>query len=170
MSEHLVDDVEERVSKIKLLLMDCDGVLTDGRLYYGENGEELKVFNVKDGQGIANWHAKGFVSGIISGRNTRMVERRASELGIKYVKQGSKDKIKDLEHILRESGIAASETAFIGDDVPDIPIMKLVGLAVAVADADQNLFQFAHLKTNSNGGLGAVREVIDLLLNIKVEK
>jgi 3-deoxy-D-manno-octulosonate 8-phosphate phosphatase (KDO 8-P phosphatase) len=167
MSEYLVNDVEERAAKIKLLLMDCDGVLTDGRLYFNESGEELKVFNVKDGQGIANWREKGFITGIISGRSSIMVERRAEELGIMFVKQGSKDKIKDFEDILAKSGVSAEETAYIGDDIPDIQIMKLVGLAVAVADADKTLFEFAQLKTNKDGGFGAVREVTDLLLKIK---
>jgi 3-deoxy-D-manno-octulosonate 8-phosphate phosphatase (KDO 8-P phosphatase) len=167
MSEHLADNVEERAAKIKLLLMDCDGVLTDGRLYFTENGEEIKVFNVKDGQGIADWHEKGFISGIISGRNSKAVERRANELGIKYVKQGSKDKIKDFEDILTDSDVTNDETAYIGDDLPDIQILKLVGLAVAVADAEKELFEHSHIKTNKDGGYGAVREVIDFMLKTK---
>jgi 3-deoxy-D-manno-octulosonate 8-phosphate phosphatase (KDO 8-P phosphatase) len=170
MSEYLVNDVEERAAKIKLLLMDCDGVLTDGRLYFNEKGEELKVFNVKDGQGIVNWHKKGFITGIISGRSSIMVERRAKELGIKFVKQGSEDKIKDFEDILAKSGVSAEETAYIGDDIPDIRIMKLVGLAIAVADADKTLFEVAHLKTSKDGGFGAVREAVDLALKIKSVK
>jgi 3-deoxy-D-manno-octulosonate 8-phosphate phosphatase (KDO 8-P phosphatase) len=170
MSEHLADNVEERAAKIKLLLMDCDGVLTDGRLYFTENGEEIKVFNVKDGQGIADWHEKGFISGIISGRNSKAVERRANELGIKYVKQGSKDKIKDFEDILADSDIFAEETAYIGDDLPDIQILTLVGLAVAVADAEKKLFEHSHIKTNKNGGNGAVRETINFILKTKLLK
>jgi 3-deoxy-D-manno-octulosonate 8-phosphate phosphatase (KDO 8-P phosphatase) len=167
MSEQLVDNVEERAAKIKLLLMDCDGVLTDGRLYFTENGEEIKVFNVKDGQGIVTWHEKGFISGIISGRTSKAVERRANELGIKYVKLGSKNKVKDFEEILEDSDISAEETAFIGDDSPDIQILKLVGLSVAVADAEKTLFEYSHMKTSKDGGYGAVREVIDFILNTK---
>jgi 3-deoxy-D-manno-octulosonate 8-phosphate phosphatase (KDO 8-P phosphatase) len=167
MSEHLVDNVEERAAKIKLLLMDCDGVLTDGRLYFTESGEEIKVFNVKDGQGMANWHEKGFVSGIISGRKSKAVERRANELGIKYVRLGSKDKVKDFGRVLAESNVSAEETAYIGDDLPDIPVLKLVGLAVSVADAEKILLEHSHLKTSKDGGYGAVREVIDFILNIK---
>jgi 3-deoxy-D-manno-octulosonate 8-phosphate phosphatase (KDO 8-P phosphatase) len=170
MSEHLADNVEERAAKIKLLLMDCDGVLTDGRLYFTENGEEIKVFNVKDGQGIADWHEKGFISGIISGRNSKAVERRANELGIKYVKQGSKDKIKDFEDILADSDVTNDETAYIGDDLPDIQILKLVGLAVAVADAEKELFEHSHIKTNKDGGNGAVRETINFILKTKLLK
>jgi 3-deoxy-D-manno-octulosonate 8-phosphate phosphatase (KDO 8-P phosphatase) len=167
MCEHLVDDVEERAAEIKLLLMDCDGVLTDGSLYFSENGEEIKVFNVKDGQGIVNWQEKGFFTGIISGRSSKMVERRANELGITFVKQGSKDKIKDFAEILDKCGVNPSEAAYIGDDLPDIPLLKLVGLAVAVADADESLFEFAHLKTSKYGGCGAVRELIDHMLKFK---
>jgi 3-deoxy-D-manno-octulosonate 8-phosphate phosphatase (KDO 8-P phosphatase) len=167
MSEYLVNDVEERAAKIKLLLMDCDGVLTDGRLYFSENGEELKVFNVKDGQGIASWHENGFVSGIISGRSSKMVELRAKELGIRYVKQGSKDKIKDFEDILADLGLSREETSYIGDDIPDISILKLVGLAVTVADSDERLLEFVHLKTYKQGGFGAVRELIELMLRTK---
>jgi 3-deoxy-D-manno-octulosonate 8-phosphate phosphatase (KDO 8-P phosphatase) len=170
MSEHLVDNVEERAAKIKLLLMDCDGVLTDGRLYFTENGEEIKVFNVKDGQGIANWHEKGFISGIISGRTSKAVERRANELGIKYVKLGSKNKVKDFEEILADSNVSAEETAYIGDDLPDIQMLKLVGLAVAVADAENTLFEYCHIKTSKDGGYGAVRETTDFILNTKLLK
>jgi 3-deoxy-D-manno-octulosonate 8-phosphate phosphatase (KDO 8-P phosphatase) len=167
MSEYLVNDVEERAAKIKLLLMDCDGVLTDGRLYFTENGEEMKVFNVKDGQGIANWHEKGFISGIISGRSSKMVEKRASELGIKFIRQGSKDKIADFEDIMNKSGLIAEEIAYIGDDLPDIHLLKLVGLGIAVADSSELLFEVSHVKTNNDGGYGAVREVTDLILKIK---
>lgn len=170
MSEHLVDNVELRVLKIKLLLMDCDGVLTDGRLYFNEHGEEFKVFHVKDGQGIVNWHENGFQTGVISGRNSKTVERRANELGIKYVMQSSKNKVIDFREILAKSNVTAEETAYIGDDIPDIKVMKLVGLAVAVADANEALFEYAHIKTSKDGGLGAVREVIELMLKIKSKK
>jgi 3-deoxy-D-manno-octulosonate 8-phosphate phosphatase (KDO 8-P phosphatase) len=170
MSEYLVNDVEERAAKIKLLLMDCDGVLTDGRLYFTENGEEMKVFNVKDGQGIVNWHENGFISGIISGRKSKMVKRRANELGIQFVRQGSKDKIRDFKEILAKSNLKAEETAYIGDDIPDIKLMNIVGLSVAVADSHEQVFDFAHIKTNKNGGSGAVRETADLILKIKLKK
>src|SRR5690242_19610848 len=121
---------------IKLLLMDCDGVLTDGRLYFSARGEELKVFHVRDGQGLALWHQAGFESGIISGRDAGdIIRKRADELGIKYVYVKSSDKIADFEKIIADAGVAPDEVAFVGDDIGDLGLMERVGLAVAVADA-----------------------------------
>ncbi len=167
MSERLDNELIKRAKKIKLLLMDCDGVLTDGSLYFNQNGEELKVFNVKDGQGIVDWHKKGFISGIISGRNSKIVERRANELGIKLIKQGSRDKLADFEDILEETNLTAEETAYIGDDTPDIPLLKTVGLSATVANAAQEVFPNVHFITKIKGGKGAVRELTDLLLLAK---
>ncbi len=161
-------DIRERARKIKLLLMDCDGVLTDGKLYYSANGEELKVFHVRDGQGLVFWHQAGFRSGIITGRKSKILEIRATELGIHFIKQASKDKTKDFEMILDEAEVSADEVAFIGDDLVDLVLFEKVGFSAAVADAVKPLFAKAHYITNSNGGLGAVREVIDLLLNSKL--
>lgn len=165
MSERkLNEELITRARKVKLLLMDCDGVLTDGRLYYSERGEELKVFHVRDGQGLVNWHQAGFRSGIITGRNSRILETRANELGINFIKQASKDKIKDFESILLEADLSGDEVAYIGDDLVDMVLFEKVGLSIAVADAIKILFSKANYITNLNGGLGAVREVIDLLL------
>lgn len=147
--------------------MDCDGVLTDGRLYFGPTGEELKVFHARDGQGIVDWHEAGFRSGIISGRNSPIVEMRAKQLGIEFVKQSRNDKAAALAEILGESGASAEETAFIGDDTPDIKVFKLVGLSAAVHDGHDSVKEAAHLTTKADGGCGAVREVIDLLLEAK---
>lgn len=158
----------ERAKKIKLLLMDCDGVLTDGRLYFSESGETLKVFHVRDGQGIVSWHKAGFMSGIISGRNSKIVERRATELGISYIRQSSQDKLFDFEDILEETGLSPDQVAYIGDDIPDIPLLKAVGFSVAVADAAEEVFADVHYITKNKGGNGAVRELCDLLLNSKV--
>jgi 3-deoxy-D-manno-octulosonate 8-phosphate phosphatase (KDO 8-P phosphatase) len=163
-------DLVERAKKIKLFLMDCDGVLTDGRLYFGANGEELKVFDVKDGQGIVNWHKAGFISGIISGRNSKIVERRANELGIKYIKQGSIDKLADFEDILEKTNLSKEEVAYIGDDTPDIPLLEEVGFSVAVADAVEEVINNAIYKTINKGGYGAVRNVIDYLLKLKQQQ
>ncbi len=161
-------DLNERAKKIKLLLMDCDGVLTDGRLYFTENGEVIKVFNVRDGQGLANWHDAGFRSGIITGRNgKKILEARASELGIHHIKVRSQNKARDFEDILQSENLNADETAFIGDDIGDIVLLKKVGFAVAVCDAASEILPFVHHKTKANGGCGAVRELIDLLLNAK---
>ncbi len=160
-------EVIEKAKKIKLLLMDCDGVLTDGKLYFTENGEEIKVFHVRDGQGLAMWHAAGFRSGIITGRNSKIVEKRATELGVSFVKQGSKNKVICFEEILAEVKVSLEEIAFVGDDVQDIVIFEKVGLPIAVADAVEDVFPYIIYKTNSAGGFGAVREVIDLLLQAK---
>ena len=166
--QSLSEDVLQRAKKIKLFLMDCDGVLTDGRLYYSENGEEMKVFHVRDGQGLVLWHKAGFRSGIISGRNAKKIlERRATELGIHYIKACSLDKAKDFEDILQDAKVASEEVAYIGDDIGDICLMEKVGLPIGVADAVSELDSYIIYKTKSKGGFGAVREVADLLLSAK---
>jgi 3-deoxy-D-manno-octulosonate 8-phosphate phosphatase (KDO 8-P phosphatase) len=155
-------------SNIRLLLMDCDGVLTDGRLYYSEEGEALKVFNVRDGQGIVSWHAAGFESGIISGRDAgEIIRKRADELGMKYVQTCSRDKVADFHEIIAEAGVTSDETAFIGDDIGDLELMKLVEFPIAVADAVDEVKAAAHIVTKAKGGCGAVREAIDILLTGK---
>lgn len=161
-------DVLERAGKVKLLLMDCDGVLTDGRLYFTENGEAMKVFHVRDGQGLALWHKAGFLSGIITGRDAqKIIESRAAELGIHYIKVRSQDKAKDFEDILKGAKISSEEVAYIGDDVGDICLMEKVGLPIAVADAVSDVFPYIIYRTEKPGGFGAVREVTDLLLFAK---
>lgn len=161
-------DLTGRAAKIKLLLMDCDGVLTDGKLYYTESGEVMKVFNVRDGQGLVSWHKAGFRSGIISGRDARIIlEKRATELGIDYIKACSLDKARDFEDILQDAKVVPEEVAFIGDDIGDICLMKKVGLPIAVADAVSELDSYIIYKTKAKGGFGAVREVTDLLLKAK---
>jgi 3-deoxy-D-manno-octulosonate 8-phosphate phosphatase (KDO 8-P phosphatase) len=150
---------------VKLLLLDCDGVLTDGRLYFTAGGEEMKVFDVKDGQGLVSWHNAGFISGIISGRKSDIVDVRARELGIKFVHQGAEDKTQAFLAILAEAYISdPREVAYIGDDIGDIPLLRKVGLPVAVADAMPGVKEAAAFVTKAKGGRGAVREVIDLLL------
>ncbi len=161
-------ELAERARKVKLLLMDCDGVLTDGRLYFSANGEELKVFNVKDGQGIVSWHKAGFISGIISGRDSSIVNKRATELGISHIRQGSRDKTQCFAEILKEENISEDEVAFIGDDIGDIDLLKIVGFPVAVADAVEDISAFVIYKTKAKGGYGAVRELVDLLLDLKI--
>jgi len=151
--------------EIRLLLMDCDGVLTDGRLYFSARGEEMKVFDVRDGQGIVSWHKAGFRSGIISGRVAgNIIQRRADELGIEFVRVNSSDKVSDFEEIILSLGIEAKTVAYIGDDVGDVELMKRVGFAVAVADAVEETKAAAAYVTKAKGGRGAVREVIDMLL------
>lgn len=148
--------------------MDCDGVLTDGRLYFSKDGEVMKVFNVRDGQGIVSWHKAGYQSGIISGRDAeQIIQARAGELGIKYVRSCSQDKVQDMEEIAADAGRTIDEVAFIGDDVGDIDVMRSVGFSVAVGDAVDDVKAIASYTTNSRGGHGAVREVVDLLLSAK---
>lgn len=159
-----IADVERRARRIKLLLMDCDGVLTDGRLELLENGDEQKTFHARDGQGISLFHRAGLKTGIISGRTSSAVERRARDLSMSYVRQYARDKIKALEEIMAEAGVSLDECAYIGDDVADIPVMLRVELAVAVADAVVETKQAAHYITELKGGHGAVREVCDLIL------
>ncbi|MDI1241824.1 MAG: HAD hydrolase family protein [bacterium] len=149
---------------IKLLLLDCDGVLTDGRLYFSAAGEELKVFDVQDGHGIVSWIRAGRKMGIISGRTSPIVNRRAAELGIQFVKQGVSDKLASAREIWEETGLAPSETAFVGDDLPDLELMETCALGIAVANAIAPVMELADRVTTRIGGRGAVREVIDMLM------
>src|SRR5215813_11639043 len=157
------NSLERRASRIKLLLMDCDGVLTDGRLMLLDGGDEQKRFNVRDGLGLELWHRAGLKSGIISGRNSRAVERRAKELKMDYVRQGSQDKIRAFEEIINLAGVSDDQIAFIGDDLNDIPLMRRSELAIAVSDAAAEAQEAAHYITASLGGNGAVRETIELI-------
>ncbi|MBC7797224.1 MAG: HAD-IIIA family hydrolase [Pyrinomonadaceae bacterium] len=158
------EDIKKRASKIKLLLMDCDGVLTDGKITLLPNGDEQKTFNVRDGLGIVSLHKAGIQTGIISGRSSSVVERRAKELGIKFLQQGHHHKTAAFEQILREAEMTAEQTAYVGDDFVDIPILKLVGLAIAVNDAVDEVKENGHYITKTTGGNGAVREICDLIL------
>lgn len=162
-------EIRVRARKVKLLLMDCDGVLTDGRLYFAETGESLKVFHARDGQGIVDWQKAGFRSGIISGRSSKIVDLRAEQLGIEFVLQGRGHKLSAVNEILAAANVAADEVAFIGDDTPDAEVFPVVGLAVAVGDAHDAVKAAAHYVTQLGGGCGAVREVIDLILAAKMD-
>jgi 3-deoxy-D-manno-octulosonate 8-phosphate phosphatase (KDO 8-P phosphatase) len=156
--------IERRASRIKLLLMDCDGVLTDGRLWLTEDGDEQKSFNTHDGLGLSLLHRGGLKSGIISGRTSKTLTRRAEELGVEFVRQGDPDKIEAFEQVLRQAGVDENEVAFVGDDLTDIPIMQRAELSVAVANAVEETRSVAHYVTRAKGGQGAVREVIELIL------
>jgi 3-deoxy-D-manno-octulosonate 8-phosphate phosphatase (KDO 8-P phosphatase) len=162
-----MDAVLERARRIRLLVLDVDGVLTDGRLYLSASGEEFKVFHVRDGSGIVAVRRAGIEVAIISGRDCGAVVRRAEELGIRHVRQGVADKGADLDALLGELGIAADEAACVGDDTPDAPLLQRAGLAIGVADAHPALLAAAHWVTQAKGGRGAVREVCDLLLSAR---
>ena len=157
-------EIERRAARLKLLLMDCDGVLTDGRITLLGDGDEQKSFHTRDGHGLVLLHRAGLQSGIISGRTSSAVERRALDLGIRFVRQGTWNKIEDFAEVLREAGVAESEVAFVGDDVTDIPLMRRAGLAFAVADATDETRAAAHYVTRMPGGFGAIREICELIL------
>ncbi|MBI4378015.1 MAG: HAD hydrolase family protein [Nitrospinae bacterium] len=159
--------VVKKAKRIKLLIMDVDGVLTDGRIVIDDRGRELKFFDVKDGHGIALAHRAGLITAIISGRNSGVVDIRAKELGIKIVYQNSIDKIKSYESILKKTGLKDGDVAFIGDDIVDLPLMRRVGLSIAVADAVSNVKDAADMVTEKKGGRGAVREAIEFILDAK---
>jgi len=157
-----------RAKAIRLLLLDVDGVLTDGRLYYGNNGEELKAFNIQDGLGIKLLQRNNVQVGIITGRSSELVARRASELGIKLIVQGREDKLTALEETLdavsEESRLQMEQIAFLGDDLPDVAVIRRVGLGVAVANAREFVVENAHCQTTAKGGHGAVRELAEMIL------
>jgi 3-deoxy-D-manno-octulosonate 8-phosphate phosphatase (KDO 8-P phosphatase) len=157
-------EVMRRAGRLKLLLLDCDGVLTDGRITLVEGADELKSFHTRDGHGLVLLHRAGLRTGIISGRTSSAVERRARDLGVRFVRQGELDKITAFEEVLREAAVEESEVAYVGDDVVDIPLMRRSGLAVAVADATDETRAAAHYVTRLPGGFGAVREVCELVL------
>lgn len=160
-----MDSVLERAKRIRLLVLDVDGVLTDGRLYLSADGEELKVFHVRDGSGLVAVQRIGVTVAIISGRDSPAVARRAGELGIRHVYQGVSDKGAQLDRLAAELAVTLEETACVGDDTPDAPMLRRAGLAIGVADAHPALLAAAHWVTPSKGGRGAVRDVCDLLLS-----
>jgi 3-deoxy-D-manno-octulosonate 8-phosphate phosphatase (KDO 8-P phosphatase) len=151
-------------SAIRLLVLDVDGVLTDGRLYFDARGEALKVFHVRDGYGIRRLAESGVEIAIISGRDSKAVRQRSRELKIQHVIQGADDKLAAFETLRRRLRVDPHECACIGDDVPDIPLMRTVGLSFAVADAHPLAKRAADIVTKLPGGHGAVREVCDRLL------
>lgn len=160
-------DVVARARRVRLLVLDVDGVMTDGRLHITERGEETKVFHVRDGSGIVALQRSGVPVAIISGRSSPAVTRRATELGIAHVQQGVGDKGAALDALLARLAIGAQETACVGDDTPDLPMLARAGLAVAVADAHPAALAAAHWITSVPGGHGAVRQVCDLLLHAR---
>jgi 3-deoxy-D-manno-octulosonate 8-phosphate phosphatase (KDO 8-P phosphatase) len=152
---------------IRLLVLDVDGVLTDGRLYFGARGEALKAFDVRDGYGVRQLIAAGVAVAVISGRRSAAVSARCRDLGITHVMQGATDKLAAFERLRVRTQIAARDCACVGDDVPDVPLFGAVGLAFAVADAHPIARRAAHHVTRLPGGRGAVREVCDRLLAAK---
>ena len=150
--------------RIKLLLLDVDGVLTDGRLYYGNSGEEMKAFNIQDGLGIKLLQQGNVQVGIITGRVSALLQRRANELGINPIIQGREDKLTALDELLETMDIAMDEIAFMGDDLPDLAVVQRVGLGITPAKGSSTLKQQAQWQTTNRGGHGAVREVAEMIL------
>ena len=159
-----MSDLLERCERIEMLVLDVDGVLTDGRIVYSDRGEELKAFHVRDGSGLKFWVQLGKRVGIITGRNSAVVARRAAELGVAAVAQGAEDKREAFNQMLGEQGLAPAAVCCMGDDLPDLPLLGGCGVAVAVADACAEAKAAAHHVTSAPGGRGAVREVVEWIL------
>lgn len=157
-------DVLARAAKIRLLICDVDGVLTDGRLYFTADGHELKGFHARDGHGLKLLQRTGVQAAVISGRSSPAVALRMSSLGIEHVFQGRENKLEPFQELLGRLDLKAEQAAFVGDDVLDLPLLRRVGLAIAVADAHFTLRETVHWVTAQPGGLGAVREVCDLIM------
>ena len=159
--------LEERMKRIRLLILDVDGVLTDGGIYMGPEGEAMKRFDIKDGLGISLWHRAGGMTAILTGRSSRIVENRAKELHISVVRQGCVDKGAAYEELKTELEITDDEIAYIGDDLIDLPVMKKAGLPVAVADAVPEVRSVACVVAAHKGGRGAIRETVERILRVQ---
>jgi 3-deoxy-D-manno-octulosonate 8-phosphate phosphatase (KDO 8-P phosphatase) len=155
----------EKLQGVRLIAFDVDGVFTDGRFYLSDDGVESKAFHTQDGFGIRQLITAGISVAVISGRRSMAVERRMQELGVPHVVQGCKDKVAALDTILEELGIAPDECAYVGDDVPDLPLLRHVGVSIAVANAVATVRMQCDYLTTASGGAGAVREACELLLS-----
>ena len=162
-----METLVERANDIRLLVLDVDGVLTDGRLYFGARGEQMKCFHVRDGAGIKQVLKAGLQVAVISGRQSKAVEKRMTELGVTWIRQGVEDKSTALRELLDLTNLTTQAVASVGDDVPDLPLLEVSRLAIAVADAHQSVKSQAHFITQLPGGQGAVREVCDLILETR---
>jgi 3-deoxy-D-manno-octulosonate 8-phosphate phosphatase (KDO 8-P phosphatase) len=160
-------ELKERAARVRLLILDVDGVLTDCRIIFDNEGNEFKAFHVRDGHGIKMVQREGIPVALITGRTSRVVERRAVELGITEVHQGSKKKIIAFREVMEKFGVTEEEVAYMGDDVVDLPVMARVGLSAAPADAAEEAKDFAGFVTKNNAGRGAARELTDLLLKAR---
>ena len=165
MNNTIPPKVVAAAKKIKLLLLDVDGVLTDGKLYYGNSGEEMKAFNIQDGLGIKLLQKGGVQVGIITGRMSKLLQRRANELGIDPLVQGREDKLTALNELLQNMHIDMDEIAFMGDDLTDLAVMRHAGLGITPANGSSTNAKQADWQTNTGGGQGAVREVAEMILD-----
>jgi 3-deoxy-D-manno-octulosonate 8-phosphate phosphatase (KDO 8-P phosphatase) len=153
-----------KASKIKLLLLDADGVLTDGKIYYGNYGDEIKAFDVKDGLGLTLWRMAGKISCILTAKKSSLLKRRAKEMGVWRVYQNAFRKLDVYQKIKKQLRLQDEEICFMGDDLIDIAVLKKSGLSVTLADASEEVKRVSHYVANNSGGKGAVREVVELIL------
>jgi 3-deoxy-D-manno-octulosonate 8-phosphate phosphatase (KDO 8-P phosphatase) len=160
-----MQDIMEKAAHIRLVIFDVDGVLTDGSLYIGDDGQEYKAFNSLDGHGMKMLHDSGVHIGIITGRSSEVVRIRMESLGIDHVYQGQREKLPAYQDLKQKLGLEDAQVAYVGDDVVDLPVMSRVGLAVAVQDAHSFTKQHAHWITPTEGGHGAGREVCELIMS-----
>ena len=158
-----MDSILRKAKKIRLLLLDVDGILTDGRIFYNGKGQEIKCFCVQDGQGIRLLLREGIEVGFLSGRSSRAVEMRAEELGVSFLFQGIKDKIKIFEKLLQKTKLDPEQVSFMGDDFMDLLLLKKVGLSISVSNGHPLVQKKVDYVTRAAGGLGAVREVSELI-------
>ena len=159
-----MQDILARAAKVKLVIFDVDGVLTDGGLFFGDDGQEYKAFNSRDGHGMKMLQSSGVQVGIITGRTSNVVTHRMENLGVTNVYQGQLDKVPAFERMIADLGVTPEEVAYVGDDVVDLPVMRKVGLAIAVADAHFFVKEHAHWATPNGGGRGAARDVCELIM------
>jgi 3-deoxy-D-manno-octulosonate 8-phosphate phosphatase (KDO 8-P phosphatase) len=157
-------EILQRAARIKLLIFDVDGVLTDGSLFLGDDGQEYKAFHSQDGHGIKMLQRNGVRCAIITGRTSKVVEYRMRNLGIDLVYQGQENKLDGFAHLMEQVGLEPEQVAYVGDDVVDLPVMRKVGLAIAVADAHPLVLEHAHWRTPRGGGRGAARDVCEMLM------
>ncbi|MGD2119328.1 MAG: 3-deoxy-manno-octulosonate-8-phosphatase KdsC [Chromatiales bacterium] len=160
-----MQDITAKAAQIKLVIFDVDGVLTDGALFLGDDGQEYKAFHSRDGHGMVMLQQSGVTIGIITGRTSEVVKTRMHSLGIKHVFQGQRDKMPAYLELKHQLNLTDDQIAYVGDDVVDLPVMTKVGLAIAVQDADNFTKEHAHWITPSGGGRGAAREVCELLMD-----
>ncbi|QTA78617.1 3-deoxy-D-manno-octulosonate 8-phosphatase [Desulfonema limicola] len=158
-------DLINRIKQVKLLLLDVDGVLTDGTIIYHDNGDEIKIFNVKDGLGLRLLMDSGIQAGIVTGRASQALLHRCKNLGINLIFDKIKDKASVLDIIVQKTSFMPRQMAFMGDDLPDLPLMRLTGISAAVADAHEQVRKYADIITVNKGGHGAVRELCEIILD-----
>jgi 3-deoxy-D-manno-octulosonate 8-phosphate phosphatase (KDO 8-P phosphatase) len=159
-----MQDILDKAAQVKLIIFDVDGVLTDGRLILGDDGQEYKAFHSRDGHGMKLLRQSGVEIGIITGRSSQVVALRMASLGVQHVYQGREEKLPAFEELIHKLGVTAEQVAYVGDDVVDLPILRRVGLAVAVADAHPLVLQHAHWQTPHGGGKGAARDVCEFIM------